>query len=79
MSPELQSIVSDSAKAAARYERTLSIDDIALVQARAEADGIEVIKMSKEEQARFAAETKVVYDTFADYFTPGLVTSIQLK
>jgi TRAP-type C4-dicarboxylate transport system substrate-binding protein len=77
LSPELQSIVSESAKAAARYERTLSIDDIALVQARAEADGIEVIKMSSEEKLRFAESTKVVYDTFADYFTPGLVDKIK--
>ena len=77
LSPELQSIVSESAKAAARYERTLSIDDIALVQARAEADGIEVIKMSSEEKLRFAESTKVVYDTFADFFTPGLVDKIK--
>jgi TRAP-type C4-dicarboxylate transport system substrate-binding protein len=77
LSSELQSIVSESAKAAARYERTLSIDDIALVQARAEADGIEVIKMSSEEKLRFAESTKVVYDTFADYFTPGLVDKIK--
>ena len=77
LSPELQSIVSESAKAAARYERTLSIDDIALVQARAEADGIEVIKMSSKEKLRFAESTKVVYDTFADYFTPGLVDKIK--
>lgn len=77
LSPELQSIVSESAKAAARYERTLSIDDIALVQARAEADGIEVIKMSSEEKLRFAESTKIVYDTFADFFTPGLVDKIK--
>jgi TRAP-type C4-dicarboxylate transport system substrate-binding protein len=77
LNSELQSIVSESAKAAARYERTLSIDDIALVQARAEADGIEVIKMSSKEKLRFAESTKVVYDTFADYFTPGLVDKIK--
>jgi TRAP-type C4-dicarboxylate transport system substrate-binding protein len=79
LSADLQAVVAESAKVAARYERVISIDDVAKTQARAEADGIEVIKMSKEEQVRFAAETKVVYDTFADYFTPGLVTSIQLK
>ena len=77
LSPELQAIVSESAKAAAKYERSLSIEDIALVQARAEADGIEVVKMSKEEQARFAQETQVVYTKFADYFTAGLVDSIK--
>lgn len=79
LSEELQAVVAESAKVAARYERTISIDDVAKTQARAEADGIEVIKMSKEEQARFAAETKVVYDKFENFFTAGLVRSIQSK
>jgi TRAP-type transport system periplasmic protein len=79
LSAELQAVVAESAKVAARYERVISIDDVAKTQARAEADGIEVIKMSKEEQARFAAETKVVYDKFENYFTAGLVKSIQSK
>jgi TRAP-type C4-dicarboxylate transport system substrate-binding protein len=79
LSADLQAVVAESAKVAARYERVISIDDVAKTQARAEADGIEVIKMSKEEQARFAAETKVVYDKFENYFTAGLVQSIQSK
>jgi TRAP-type C4-dicarboxylate transport system substrate-binding protein len=79
LSPELQTVVSESAKVAARYERAISIDDIAQVQARAEADGIEVVRMSKEEQVRFAQATEVVYEKFADYFTPGLVSKIQTQ
>ena len=79
LSAELQAVVAESAKVAARYERVISIDDVAKTQARAEADGIEVIKMSKEEQARFASETKVVYDKFENFFTAGLVKSIQSK
>jgi TRAP-type C4-dicarboxylate transport system substrate-binding protein len=79
LSPELQAIVSESAKVAARHERTLSIEDIALVQARAEADGIEVVKMSEAEKARFAQATEVVYEKFADYFSAGLVSKIQSK
>ena len=79
LSAELQAVVAESAKVAARYERVISIDDVAKTQARAEADGIEVIKMSKEEQARFAAETKVDYDKFENFFTPGLVKGIQSK
>ena len=78
LSPELQAIVSESAQVAARYERAISIDDVAHVQARAEADGIEVIRMSIEEQTRFADATKVVYSKFSNYFTPGLVEKIQL-
>ena len=79
LSSELQAVVSEAAKEAARYERSLSIDDIALVQARAEADGIEVVKMSTAEQARFAEATKVVYEKFENYFTAGLVAKIQSK
>jgi TRAP-type transport system periplasmic protein len=77
LSPELQKIVSDSAQAAARYERAISIDDILQTQSRAETDGIEIIRMSTDEQKRFADATKVVYDKFVDYFTPGLVDKIK--
>jgi TRAP-type C4-dicarboxylate transport system substrate-binding protein len=77
LSAELQTVVAESAKVAAKYERAISIGDIALVQARAEQDGIEVIKMSAEEQARFAEATKVVYTKFENYFSAGLVDSIK--
>lgn len=77
LNPELQQVISESAKEAARYERAISIDDVASTQRRAEQDGIKVLKMSKDEQARFAAETKVVYDKFHDYFTAGLVDKIK--
>jgi hypothetical protein len=79
LTPELQTIVSEAAKVAARYERSISIDDVLATQERCESDGIEVVKMSKTEQARFADATKVVYEKFADYFTPGLVKKIQLR
>ena len=77
MSPELQAIVNDAALVAARHERALSIEDIALVQARCEADGIEVVKMSTQEQARFAEATKSVYTKYENYFTAGLVDNIK--
>jgi TRAP-type C4-dicarboxylate transport system substrate-binding protein len=79
LSPEIQAIVRESAKEAARFERALSIDDIQLVQDRAEADGIKIIKMDRAEQARFADATQSVYTKFQDYFTPGLVGKIQSK
>jgi TRAP-type C4-dicarboxylate transport system substrate-binding protein len=77
LSPELQSVVKEASLAAARYERELSVEDIELVQKRAMEDGIEVIKMSKEEQDRFANATQVVYSKFTNYFTPGLVDKIK--
>ena len=60
LTPELQEVVSLAAKEAARYERELSIDDVLLVQDRCEQDGIEVVRMSTEEQRRFAEATEVV-------------------
>jgi TRAP-type transport system periplasmic protein len=77
LSPELQTVVSEAAKVAARYERDLSVADIKLVQQRCEADGIEVIKMSQSEQDRFAQATQVVYEKYQDYFTSGLVDQIK--
>ena len=74
---ELQAVVADAALVAARYERELSIADIALVQERCEADGIEVIKMSAEEQDRFKIATQSVYTKYQDYFTAGLVDNIK--
>jgi TRAP-type C4-dicarboxylate transport system substrate-binding protein len=77
LTPELQEVVSLAAKEAARYERELSIDDVLLVQDRCEQDGIEVVRMSTEEQRRFAKATEVVYNKYQDYFTAGLVDSIK--
>lgn len=76
LTPELQSVVTEAAKAAARYERSISIEDVIATQARAEADGIEVVKMSAEEQHRFAHATKPIYLKYTNYFTPGLVDKI---
>ena len=77
LTPELQQIVSDAAIAAARHERELSIADVQLVQDRCVQDGINVVKMSLSEQARFAQATEQVYAKYTDYFTAGLVDSIK--
>ena len=77
LSTQAQTVISDAARVAAIYERSISVEDIVSVQNRAQSDGITVIKMSKEEQQRFATETKVVYDKFANYFTEGLVDKIK--
>ena len=78
LTPELQTVISESAKEAARYERNLSIEDIRSVQSRAKSDGIEIVEMSYEEKLRFEEATKVVYSKFDNYFTSGLVQKIQL-
>ena len=72
---ELQGIVVDAAKTAANYERVISIEGVALTQAKAESDGIEVRRMSTEEKARFKAATAHVYDMFPEL--AGTVKKIQ--
>lgn len=78
LTPDIQNIITESAKIAARFERSLSIDDITEVQSKAQQDGIKVVTMSQQEKSRFEEATKVVYSKFNDYFSPGLVQKIQL-
>ena len=77
LSTELQQVVSNAALVAANYERSLSIDDVKAVQARAQQDGIEVVTMSKAEQQRFAEATAIVYEMHKDTFSAGLVDNIR--
>jgi TRAP-type C4-dicarboxylate transport system substrate-binding protein len=77
-SPEVQEIMATAAFNAARAERRESVADIPNILAECSEKGVEVVKMSAEEEAKFRAATSPVYDTFADYFTPGLVQKIQL-
>jgi TRAP-type C4-dicarboxylate transport system substrate-binding protein len=79
LSADEQAIISEAAIEAARYERSISIDDIIATQTRCEQDGIQIIRMSSEEQVRFADATKGVYVKYADYFSKGLVEQIQQK
>jgi TRAP-type C4-dicarboxylate transport system substrate-binding protein len=75
---ETQEILATAAFNAARAERRESVADIPNILAQCEAQGVEVVTMRAEEQAKFKQVTSKVYEKFADYFTPGLVQSIQL-
>ncbi len=72
----LQEVVSKAAVAAARYERELSIADVAATQARCEEDGIAVVRMSEEEKAKFKAATAGVYAKYPEL--ADLVAKIKL-
>jgi TRAP-type C4-dicarboxylate transport system substrate-binding protein len=74
---ELQANIKQAAIEAARHERDISVDDVERVGAKAQADGIRVVKFSREEQEKFRQATAKVYDKFADYFSPGLVDAIK--
>jgi TRAP-type C4-dicarboxylate transport system substrate-binding protein len=75
---ETQEILATAAFNAARQERRESVADIPNILAQCKAEGVEVVTMHAEEQAKFKQVTSKVYEKFADYFTPGLVQSIQL-
>jgi TRAP-type C4-dicarboxylate transport system substrate-binding protein len=75
---ETQEILSTAAFNAARAERRESVADIPNILAQCKAEGVEVVKMTVEQEARFKQVTAPVYDKFADYFTTGLVEKIQL-
>jgi len=76
---ETQEIMSTAAFNAARKERRESVADIPNILAECEAKGVEVIRMSAEEENKFKDITSKVYEKFTDYFTPGLVQKIQLQ
>lgn len=76
LTPELQKIISDAAVVAARYERDLSVADVAATQARCEEDGIAVVRMSEEEKAKFKAATAGVYAKYPEL--ADLVAKIRL-
>jgi TRAP-type C4-dicarboxylate transport system substrate-binding protein len=75
---ETQEIMATAAFNAARKERRESVADIPNILAECEAKGVEVVKMSAEEQLKFKEKTASVYQKFADYFTAGLVDSIKV-
>lgn len=74
---DLQAKIKQAAIEAARHERIISVEDVDRVGAKAKADGIEVVKLSRKEQESFRQVTDKVYEKFADYFSPGLVNSIK--
>lgn len=76
---ETQEIFATAAFNAARAERRESVANIPEILELCEKEGVQVVKMSAEEECKFKAITSQVYDMYADYFTPGLVQKIQLQ
>jgi hypothetical protein len=72
-----QEIFADAAFNAARKERRESVADIPNILAQCEAEGVKVVKMSDTEASKFKSITSKVYDMYANYFTPGLVSKLQ--
>lgn len=73
-----QEIMSTAAFNAARVERRESVADIPNILAECESRGVEVVRMSAEEEVKFKQITSEVYSKYENYFSPGLVSKIQL-
>ena len=72
-----QQIFADAALNAARIERQESIEDIALTQARAKEEGIQVVELSADDVARFKTATAPVTAKYAERLSAGLVNRVQ--
>jgi TRAP-type C4-dicarboxylate transport system substrate-binding protein len=77
-SNEVQEIMATAAFNAARAERRESVADIPNILAECEEKGVEVVRMSLEEETKFREVTGKVYDMYKDYFSTGLVENIKL-
>ena len=73
---DLRDIMFDAAVEAARFERHISISDVAPTTARVQAEGIEVVRLSAEDKEKFRKATEVVYDKYQDYFSNDLINRI---
>lgn len=78
LTPEQQKVMKEAALEAGRYERAVAVAEVEPTKARCEKDGIQVIKLSAEDEQLFREKSQQVYAQFADAFTPGLVDSIKL-
>jgi TRAP-type C4-dicarboxylate transport system substrate-binding protein len=78
LSAEVQAVIKKAAIEAGREERAETIRDGERAKVRlVQEEGATIHKLSAEERAEAIAKTAVVYDQFADMFTPGLVDAIR--
>jgi TRAP-type C4-dicarboxylate transport system substrate-binding protein len=78
LSTDVQAVIKTSAVLAGREERAETIRDGERAKVRlVQEEGATIHRLSTEEKADAIAKTAVVYDQFADMFTPGLVNSIK--
>lgn len=78
LSTDVQAVIKTAAVLAGREERAETIRDGERAKVRlVQEEGATIHRLSTEEKADAIAKTAVVYDQFADMFTPGLVNSIK--
>lgn len=72
-----QEVMAEAARKAAKLERRESVADIPNILAQCEFEGVEVVRMSDAEVAKFKDVTAEVYNKYQDYFAANLVKKIQ--
>ena len=77
LTPELQDIMKQAAIEAGRFERAVAVAEVEPTKVRCEADGIRVVKLSKEDEQSFRKISEKVYEQFAESFSVGLVDRIK--
>jgi len=77
LSPEVKSVLKEAAIKAGRKERETTIQDGEEAKERLKAEGVSIHELTPEEKEEFIEKTRVVYDTFKDFFTPGLIEKIK--
>jgi TRAP-type C4-dicarboxylate transport system substrate-binding protein len=78
LSPEVQAVIKKAAILAGREERAETIRDGERAKVRlVQEQGAAIHALSAAERAEAVAKTAVVYEQFADMFTPGLVDAIR--
>jgi len=77
LSPEVKSVLKEAAIKAGRKERETTIQDGEEAKERLKAEGVSIHELTPEEKAEFIEKTRVVYDKFKDFFTPGLIDKIK--
>lgn len=70
-------IVKDAAMSAARVERNTSIASGEEIKVKCKEDGVQLVTMSKEEEARFKTATRPVYTKFESLVGKNLISSIE--
>ena len=73
---EVQQVFARAALRAAKIEREDSLADNVIVEAQAAKQGIQTIKMTSKEKAKFVTATKGLYSALDGYFSSGLLQQI---
>lgn len=77
LSPDLQKILNESAKEAARLERQDSIQDGLTAKEKYQAVGLKVVHLSAPEKEKMKKVAEKIYKKYDSFFSKGMISKIQ--